>query len=132
MAFEFKNIKHGSNIVELGPGYSLHEEITAPMIAAFGEKDLEDSNFSLGWAFIDKPLVIIDDSHKHDHNQVLFFIGGNPNNAVDFDAEIELTLDGKVHLITYAACIYVPKGLMHCPLIVKSLTKPLVFIDIRY
>ncbi len=44
MAFEFKNIKHGSNIVELGPGYSLHEEITAPMIAAFGEKDLEDSD----------------------------------------------------------------------------------------
>jgi hypothetical protein len=132
MAFEkIKNVKHGSHIVELKPGYSVHKAIIAPMIGAFGAKDIKGAHLSLGWSFLTKPFVMIEDSHKHNFDQYLFFIGGDPNNFIDFDAEIELTLDGKVHSITYTSYVYIPKGLMHCPLNIKRVTKPLVFIDAR-
>ena len=128
---KIKNIKHGPHISELKPGYSLHKEITAPMIGAFGGKDIDGANLALGFSYLTKPFVMIDAAHKHDFDQFLFFISGDPTNFVEFDAEVELTLDGKVNSITYASWVYIPKGLMHCPLNVKRVTKPIIFVDAR-
>jgi predicted thioredoxin/glutaredoxin len=86
---------------------------------------------ALGLAYLTRPFVMIDASHKHDFDQFLFFISGDPNNFVEFDAEVELTLDGKVNSITYASWVYIPKGLMHCPLNVKRVGKPIIFMDGR-
>ena len=76
-------------------------------------------------------LLVIDAAHKHDFDQYLFFVGGNSKDFLEFDADIELTLDGVVKHINYPSYVFVPKGMMHCPLIVKRVTKPLVFIDAR-
>ncbi len=75
--------------------------------------------------------MMIDNAHKHEFDQFLYFIGGDPNNFTEFDAEVELTLDGKVNSITYTSWVYIPKGLMHCPLNVKRIGKPIIFIDAR-
>lgn len=128
---ELKNVSHGPFISELRPAFSLHEVITAPMIGAFGEKDIPGANLSLGMSFLPKPFLMIAEAHKHDFDQFLFFIGGDPNNFVEFTAEVELTLDGKVNSITYASWVYIPKGMMHCPLNVKRVNKPILFIDAR-
>ena len=128
---ELKNVTHGRFISELKPAFSLHKVITAPMIGAFGGKDIEGANLALGMSFLPKPFMMIPEAHKHDFDQFLFFISGDPNNFVEFDAEIELTLDGEVNTITYASWIYIPKGLMHCPLNVKRIGKPIIFIDAR-
>ena len=37
---------------------------------------------------------------------------------------------GEKHIITYPACVFIPKGTLHGPLNVKRVTKPLMFIDI--
>jgi hypothetical protein len=126
-----KNVKHGPHIVELKGSRSLHKEIPAPMIGAFGSKDFDGAHLAIGWSYLTKPFVMIDEAHKHDFDQYLFFLSGDPNNFEDFDAEVELTLDGKLYLITYTSYAYVPKGMMHCPLNVKRVTKPLMFIDAR-
>ncbi|MGD1119176.1 MAG: hypothetical protein ABR886_06770 [Dehalococcoidales bacterium] len=128
---KLKNIKHGAFISEFQPGSSVHKEITAPMIGAFAGKDIAGANMALGLAYLTRPFVMIDASHKHDFDQFLFFISGDPNNFVEFDAEVELTLDGKVNSITYASWVYIPKGLMHCPLNVKRVGKPIIFMDGR-
>jgi len=125
-----ENVKHGKYIVELKPGYSLYKAITAPQVGAFGAKDLNNANFSLGYSFLTKPFLMVAESHKHDFDQVIFFLGGDPSNIVDFDGEMEFTLDGKLNSITYPACVYIPKGTMHGPLNIKRVTKPLQFIDI--
>ena len=126
-----KNTRREANIIQIQPASSRHGEITSPMIGAFGPKDIPGSNLSIGFAYVDKPLFMITDAHKHEFDQYLFFISGDSKNFVDFDAEIELTLDGVTKIITYPCYVFVPKGTMHCPLNVKRVTKPVVFIDAR-
>ncbi|MGD9143040.1 MAG: hypothetical protein PVG61_04255 [Dehalococcoidia bacterium] len=125
-----KNIKHGDYIVELKPGYSMFKQVTAPQVTAFGERDLFDMDFSLGWSFLTEPFVMVAEAHKHDFDQILFFMGGDPNNALEFDAEYEIRLGDDTHTLDYPACIRIPRGLMHCPLNIKTVNKPFVFIDI--
>ena len=125
-----ENIKHGKYIVELKHGYSLYKQVTAPQVGAFGAKDLNGANFSLGWSFLTQPFKMVGESHKHDFDQIIFFLGGDPNNIDDFAAEVEFGLDNKINLITYAACVYIPGGVMHGPLDIKKVTKPIIFMDV--
>jgi hypothetical protein len=128
---ELKNEKHGQYISEFKPASSRHPEITAPMIVAMSGQDIEGANMGAGFAYLTRPLLMIDAAHKHNFDQFLFFIGGDLNDFTEFDAEVELTLDGKVNLITYASWVFIPKGMMHCPLNVKRVGKPIIFIDSR-
>ena len=125
-----ENKKRGEYIVELKPGYSLYKQITAPQVGAFGAKDLNGANFSLGWSFLTEPFLMVAEAHNHDFDQVIFFMGGDPGNGVDYDAEVEFGLGGQNNIIDYPACVYIPKGLMHGPLNIKRVTKPIMFIDI--
>jgi hypothetical protein len=125
-----ENVKHGKYIVELKPGYSIFKQVTAPQVGAFGKKDLNGANFSLGWSLLTQPFKMVAEAHKHDYDQYIFFMGGDPSKVDEFDAEIEFGVDNKMNLITYAACIHIPAGTMHGPLNVKKVNKPCMFIDI--
>jgi hypothetical protein len=126
-----KNIRRGKYISELQPSQSLHEVITAPMIGIFGKKDIDGANLSIGFSYLTEPFKMIEDEHRHTFDQFLLFVGGDPTNFTEFDAEVELGLGGETHLLTYPCWVFVPKGLSHCPLIVKRVTKPIIFIDVR-
>lgn len=128
---KIRNIKRGPYISEITGGFSVHKAITAPMIGAFGGRDIDGANLAIGFSYLTKPFVMIDKAHKHDFDQFLFFIGGDPRDFTAFDAEVELGLDGKVNSLTYASWVFIPKGLMHCPLNVKRVTRPIIFIDAR-
>jgi hypothetical protein len=68
--------------------------------------------------------------HIHDFPVILSFIGANPDNIYDFDAEIEFSLGGEKQTITATSVVSVPAGLAHCPLVFKRVTKPVVFLEI--
>jgi hypothetical protein len=61
----------------------------------------------------------------------IFFIGADGNNFLDFDADIEMFLDGERKNINYPCYFFVPKGMNHCPLVIKRVGKPLLFLDAR-
>jgi len=128
---KLKNIKHGPNIIELKPWRSRHATITAPMITALGAKDIPNSSLGIGFAYITKPETLIEETHQHPFDQWIFFIGGNGKNFLDFDADIEMFLDGETWKVNYPCYFFVPKGMNHCPLVIKRVGKPLVFIDAR-
>ncbi len=71
-------------------------------------------------------------THSHDFHELLCFIGGNPENINDLGAEISICLGDELeeHIITSATIVSIPPGLKHCPLIVKKITKPFVFLEI--
>ena len=127
-----ENIRHGDYITELGMVTSMYRQITAPQIAAIGGRDLNGADFSLGWSYLTEPFLMVAEAHTHDFDQVLFLLGGNPASVGEFDAEIEMSLGDppEKHLIDYPSCIYIPAGLLHCPLNVKTVNKPVMFIDI--
>jgi hypothetical protein len=127
---QLKNVVHKGNIVELKPWKSIHDTITAPMITAMGDRDIPDSHLAIGFAHVTKPETLGAPSHKHPFDQWIFLIGESKN-FVDFDADIELELDKKVYKINYPCYVFIPKGTYHCPLVVKRVGKPLIFIDAR-
>jgi hypothetical protein len=78
---------------------------------------------------ITEPYLLPDPPHKHDFDEYLFFIGGNPLNMKEFDALIEIALgeEWEVHTITTTSIIYIPKGLQHCRVNVKRVGNPFLF-----
>jgi hypothetical protein len=124
------HIKHGDYISELKTHISRYAQIEAPQISVAGAKDFMGANFSLGWSYITQPLLMVAEAHTHEFDQVVFIMGGNPQNVADFDGEVEMTLGKEKHIITYPACVFIPKGLLHCPLNFKRVTKPMMWIDV--
>ena len=127
-----ENKKHGEFITELGTIRSIYKHITAPQVAVAGARDLNNASFSLGWSYLTEPFLMVAEAHTHDFDQVIFFLGGDPSNVGEFGAEVELYLgeNQDKHIINYTSCVYVPAGLMHCPLSVLRVDKPVMFIDV--
>jgi hypothetical protein len=42
---------------------------------------------------------------------------------------VEFTLGDKVIQINYPCYIFIPKGTKHCPLVIKRVGKPFIFVD---
>jgi hypothetical protein len=102
-----------------------------PMISAREEiwPGVEGINCNFAFVCVSEPYLMPDPPHKHDFDEYLFFIGGNPQNLGDLGAEIEVALgeEWEKYLITAPAIVYIPKGLLHCPIHVKKVDKPFLF-----
>jgi hypothetical protein len=56
--------------------------------------------------------------HTHDFGEVIGFFGTDPHNLKDLGAEIEQ------NIITETFLAYIPAGVVHCPLNILSITRP--------
>ena len=89
-----------------------------------------DSYFSMAWRYLTKPMIMDKVPHAHpEFDEFLCFLGGNLENMFDFDADIELSLGKErvIYKINKATIVYIPKGLYHCPINFKRITKPVLF-----
>jgi hypothetical protein len=79
---------------------------------------------------ITEPTEMNAKPHAHDYDQFLCFLGPNPLNFFEFDAEIEISLgeEGEKHIVDTTSIVYVPKGLFHCPIKFKRVDKPVLFM----
>ena len=128
---KLENVRREPNVIEFKPWRSIHKTITSPMITAWGAKDIPGSNLAIGFAYITTPDTLGGDTHSHPHDQWIFLIGGDSKNFLDFDADAEMFLGDKVRKINYPCYFFIPKNTPHCPLVIKRVGKPLVFIDAR-
>lgn len=113
---------------------SAHVEVTAPIPVLRCDEDYGNKGFWMYWKCIEKPYIDESEIHKHDFDQYLVFLGGDPTNMLDLGGEIELTLseDGinkEVHIFTQFTTVYIKAGLYHCPLVYKKVTTPIIFYD---
>jgi hypothetical protein len=67
-------------------------------------------------------------SHVHDFDEILGFIGADPENPHELYAEVEFWLEDEKYMLTKSCLIYCPKGLRHCPLRVTRVDKPFLFL----
>ena len=125
---KLENVVRESNVVELKPWKSIHDTIKEPMITGLGPMDIPESALAMGFARITKPDSLGNPTHKHPFDQWIYLIGESKNFA-DFDADIEFTLGDEIMKIDYPCYIFVPKDTMHCPLDIKRVGKPFIFID---
>lgn len=97
-----------------------------------GLKDFTGLNIRLAYNCVSEPFLMIDKPHKHEYDQYLVFIGGNPRNIKDFQAEVELFLgeENEKCVINKTTIVYIPPGLVHCPLNFIKVDSPVIFMDI--
>lgn len=80
--------------------------------------------------YVTRAHVMISQPHVHEFPQYLNFYSANPGDAHDFDAEVEVTIEGEKHIIREPSSVYIPAGVHHGPVVFKVINKPLLFIDI--
>ena len=87
---------------------------------------------SIDCIYITSPHLMITQPHQHEFAQYLHFFSANPDDARDFDAEIEITLgqEGEKHVINSPTAVYIPAGLHHGPLNFVKINKPVLFVDL--
>jgi hypothetical protein len=113
-----------------------------PQVHICGEKHLNGDEYCPGSNFpgfpnevtlftVTEPCVI-SAKHAHDYDELLYFLGGNPMNFFDFGAEAEIAMgeEEERYLIDATTIVYVPKGLMHCPIYFNKVTRPVMFMHI--
>jgi mannose-6-phosphate isomerase-like protein (cupin superfamily) len=69
-------------------------------------------------------------AHIHDYDEVLGFIGSDPENPHDLGGEVEFWMEDEKYILTKSCLIFVPKGLRHCPLRVIKVDRPMLFLAV--
>lgn len=87
----------------------------------------------LRWNLITTPWVM-EEPHSHDFDQAWHVFGANSMDISEFEAELEVHLgaEDEKYVITTPQVIYIPKGLIHCPVVFKRVDKPIVWLNIAF
>ncbi len=109
---------------------SISKAVASPQAYFRGSSSLPGAGMNMGWQLFVEPIRLEVDSHHHDVDEYLIFLGAELPNLIDsFDADIELFLGDELerHVITKATVLYIPRGMEHCPLDIRKLNKPMMF-----
>lgn len=103
----------------------------ADFIFGAGGKDLEGFSLNFTWAFHTglgdwHPGL---DPHVHPYDEFLVFFGLDADNPDYLGAEIEIAMGQELekHVFDTPTIVVVPGGLIHCPLVTRSVEKPYGF-----
>ena len=104
--------------------------VPGPQAYFRGDSDLPGAKVNMGWQIFTKPYKLEMESHHHDCDEYLFFLGSTfPDLVGSFDAEVEYFMGKEYerHIITKATVLYIPAGLEHNPCDIRKVGKPLFF-----
>jgi hypothetical protein len=104
-------------------------EIASPQTYFRGAPALPGANASIGWQVFREP-VCWETPHTHRFDEYLMFLGAElPDLCKSFDAKIDLWMGKEMekHIITSATVVFIPKGVLHCPLNFRIINKPVLF-----
>jgi len=98
-------------------------------------KDLGNLKVNVSWGFCSQPGIWQRgfSTHAHPENEVLIFMGMDPNNCDFLGAEIEIDLgqEHERHVVDKPSAIVCPAGLPHAPIVTRWVDKPFAFILIN-
>lgn len=63
--------------------------------------------------------------HSHKFDEVVTFVGSNVEDPYDLGGEIEIWLEDEPQILTRSSLIFIPKGMKHCPLIIRRVDRPI-------
>jgi hypothetical protein len=109
--------------------HPVEERRYGPEFRFIGEEDFK-SNFTMNIIRVTEPVLMEPYAHSHDFDIYLIFLGFNPDAMGDLGAEIEMSFGEEMEkfLITVPTTVYIPKGLIHCPLHFRKIDKPVLFL----
>jgi len=92
-------------------------------------KDWGSVEHRISWKYLSQPSILADEPHSHDFDEFLVFLGCNPASPRDFGAEIEISLgkQAETYTINTTSVVCLPKGLIHGPVSINKMIKPVLF-----
>jgi hypothetical protein len=98
---------------------------------AYLDDDVIKGSFYFTCVYI-KPTDIprVHGPHTHSHPEILGYFGINPDDPFELGAEIELSMGEELekHTFTQSTLVYIPPGLVHCPIKYKRVERPFLFM----
>ncbi len=97
------------------------------------DKDVVPGAFQMNCSWYRQPAppnTAESKSHTHDADEIIGFFGSDYREPYKLGAEIEFWLEDEKYLITSSAMIFVPRGMRHCPLILKRVDEPVFHFSV--
>ena len=94
-------------------------------------KQLINYDFSFGHQFVRKPFKGDNPAHTHNFQEFLAWYGGNPDDPDDFGGVGVFYLGEELekHVFTKPTVISLPPGLVHCPMEITRVDRPIIQIE---
>ena len=105
-------------------------EIASPQTYFRGAPALPGATATIGWQVFTAPVCWETIPHAHKYDEFLIFLGAQlPDLCKSFDAEVDLWMGKELekHTITSTTVVFIPKGVLHCPLNFRAIRKPVLF-----
>jgi hypothetical protein len=112
-----KDNKFGGEGIGLG---SVPEKLIPPI-----------ARMNLGITAVRKPYLFHEPTHKHIFTEYFFFLGSNPMDMNDFDADVEYSFgaEHEKHVIKTPTIVVAAPGVYHCPLNYARVGKPIYCLE---
>ena len=81
------------------------------------------------WGLPGGKSVSIEIPHSHEFDEIIGFGGTNRNYPRELGGEIEFHIGGETHILTKTCLIFVPKGVMHCPVTFNRIDTPIFMFE---
>ncbi|CCH30786.1 hypothetical protein ABZ816_00800 [Actinosynnema sp. NPDC047251] len=78
--------------------------------------DLSKVHMAYSWINPTSEQVHWVNDHEHSYDEVLMWMGNDPDNIHDLGAELYLDIEGERHTVTTTGAVFIPAGIRHCPL----------------
>ncbi len=82
----------------------------------------------IGWRFQKPEPDPVEWTHTHDFDEVLCFIGTDPDNPRGLGGEVEFHIADEKYTFDKTTVIFIPKGVPHCPFIHNRVDKPFLLV----
>jgi hypothetical protein len=117
------NIVRGPLFIDYEPGWT--------GTSIWAHHDEYKSGLTLGYHCITSDYDAVF-PHAHGFHELLCFLSGDPGNPSELGADVSVILgdESEEHTFNVPSIISMPAGLKHCPLRVKNVTKPVVFLEV--
>ncbi|WP_295034751.1 MULTISPECIES: cupin domain-containing protein [unclassified Microbacterium] len=95
--------------------------------------EVPESQVHMGYCWItpsDEAATWVHPHVHRDHDEVLIWMGNDPENPKDLGARLVMEIDGERHVLTTTGSVFIPRGTVHCPLGWESVERPFRFISL--
>jgi hypothetical protein len=82
------------------------------------------------WLWSGSAVAPTEESHTHEFDEVIGFIGSKREDPYDLGGKITIWLDDKPVVLAKSSLIFVPAGTKHCPVVFDRIDTPVFFVTI--
>jgi hypothetical protein len=95
------------------------------------DQDVVPGAFHMNTSWFLKAAATLENvPHSHDNPEIIGFLSSDPEKPWDLGAEVEFWIEDEPQIITKSAMIFMPPKVLHCPMILRRVDRPILHFTI--